>query len=212
MAKRLKTLRLILGDQLNHQHSWFNEEQDDTTYVLMEMRQETDYVVHHIQKIVAFFSAMRNFANYLRNRDFEVIYLSINDSDNLQNIDKNLGKIISDKNIEKFEYQFPDEYRLDEQLKKFSKQLNIESEAYDSEHFFTKRDDLEKFYEGKKQLIMEYFYRHMRKKHNILMALLKIRREENGILINLIVRSGQEILKFLMNEDFVKMFLRFVKR
>ncbi|CAL67672.1 cryptochrome/photolyase family protein [Christiangramia forsetii] len=170
MAKRLKTLRLILGDQLNHQHSWFNDEQDDITYVLMEMRQETDYVVHHIQKVVAFFSAMRNFGNYLRNKDFQVIYLSINDPENLQNLDKNLNKIISEKNIEKFEYQFPDEYRLDEQLKKFSKHLHIKSEAFDSEHFFTKRDDLEKFYEGKKQLTMEYFYRYMREKNNILMA------------------------------------------
>jgi len=55
MAKKVKKLRLILGDQLNHQHSWFQEEQDDTIYVLMEMRQETDYTVHHIQKVVGFF-------------------------------------------------------------------------------------------------------------------------------------------------------------
>lgn len=54
-------IRLILGDQLNAQHSWFKEVDPQVTYVLMEMRQETDYVVHHIQKVVAFFSAMRQF-------------------------------------------------------------------------------------------------------------------------------------------------------
>ena len=49
------TLRLILGDQLNLQHRWFSEIDDATIYVLMEVRQETDYVLHHAQKILAIF-------------------------------------------------------------------------------------------------------------------------------------------------------------
>ena len=59
----MKTLRLILGDQLNYQHSWYKNTSPDVTYVLMEVRQETDYVVHHIQKVVAIFAAMYNFVN-----------------------------------------------------------------------------------------------------------------------------------------------------
>ena len=53
------TLRLVLGDQLNLKHSWFDKKDESTLYVLYELHQETNYVVHHIQKIVAFFSAMR---------------------------------------------------------------------------------------------------------------------------------------------------------
>ncbi len=49
-----KTLRLILGDQLNHKHSWFQQVDENVVYVMMEVRSETDYVVHHIQKVVAF--------------------------------------------------------------------------------------------------------------------------------------------------------------
>ena len=52
-----KTLRLILGDQLNEQHSWFQKPDKNVSFVLMEIRQETDYVVHHIQKVAAFFAA-----------------------------------------------------------------------------------------------------------------------------------------------------------
>ncbi|MUP46769.1 cryptochrome/photolyase family protein [Gramella sp. BOM4] len=170
MAEKLKTLRLILGDQLNHKHSWYNGDQDHITYVLMEMRQETDYVKHHIQKIVAFFSAMRNFADYLEERNHKLIYLKIGDPKNKQNLPDNLKKLISDHNFEKLEYQLPDEYRLDEQLKDFCKDVEIQTEAFDTEHFYTSRTDLEKFYEGKKQLTMEYFYRDMRKKHDILMV------------------------------------------
>ena len=170
MAEKLKTLRLILGDQLNHQHSWYNDEQEGITYVFMEMRQETDYVTHHIQKVIGFFSAMRNFADHLKERDHDVIYFKINDPKNEHDLGKNLEKLILGNDFKKFEYQLPDEYRLDEQLKEICNNLSIETEAFDTEHFFTKREDLENFFKGKKQLIMEYFYRDMRKKHGILMT------------------------------------------
>jgi deoxyribodipyrimidine photolyase-related protein len=45
-----KTLRLVLGDQLNSNHSWFKAADDSVTYVMMEVRTETDYASHHIQK------------------------------------------------------------------------------------------------------------------------------------------------------------------
>ncbi|MEG8120102.1 cryptochrome/photolyase family protein, partial [Xanthomonas hortorum] len=60
------TLRLILGDQLNPQHSWFDTTDAGVVYVLMEVREETDYVLHHAQKILAIFAAMRAFAARLR--------------------------------------------------------------------------------------------------------------------------------------------------
>ena len=61
-----KILRLVLGDQLNPQHSWFKEPSQDVVFLLMEMRQETDYVLHHAQKILAIFAAMRDFSRMLR--------------------------------------------------------------------------------------------------------------------------------------------------
>ncbi|WP_287817536.1 cryptochrome/photolyase family protein, partial [Idiomarina sp.] len=40
------TVRLILGDQLNVRHSWFRQKEQGILYVMMELKQETDYVVH----------------------------------------------------------------------------------------------------------------------------------------------------------------------
>tara|TARA_R110001632_G_scaffold63318_2_gene151411 strand:- start:67257 stop:68789 length:1533 start_codon:yes stop_codon:yes gene_type:complete len=165
----MKTLRLILGDQLNHQHSWLQEVNDDVTYCLFEMRQETDYVQHHIQKVVGFFSAMRSFSDELKAKNHQVIYYQINDERNQQDLAKNLHKIIENNSIERFEYLFPDEYRLDKQLKEFCDELSIENEVLDSEHFYTSRTELKEFFEGKKQYLMENFYRNMRKKHHLLM-------------------------------------------
>ncbi|MDG1729798.1 MAG: cryptochrome/photolyase family protein [Algibacter sp.] len=166
----MKTLRLILGDQLNIKHSWFKETNDDVTYGLFEMRQETDYVKHHIQKVIGFFAAMRQFSEDLKSKKHDVHYLKINDENNTQNLTENLSLLIKEYNIEQFEYIFPDEYRLDKQLSSFCEGLSIPSKAVLAEHFYTQREDLANFFKGKKQYLMEHFYRDMRRKHDILMV------------------------------------------
>ncbi len=165
-----KTLRLILGDQLNSQHSWFQKVDKNITYCIFEMRQETDYVRHHIQKVVAFFMSMRNFSNEQKSAGHQVIYFKLDDDHNQQNLPKNLLFLIEKYGFTHFEYQLPDEHRLDLQLKKFcKKEITITSQSVDSEHFMSQRHDLEKFFEGKKTYLMESFYRNMRKQYNLLM-------------------------------------------
>lgn len=164
-----KTLRLVLGDQLNIQHSWFATVDDSVTYVLMEIRSETDYATHHIQKVTGFFAAMRQFAQELESREHKVIYMRLNDEGNLQAFDKNIAALIEQQHFTRFEYQLPDEYRVDEHLKAFCATLRIETGAVDTEHFFTTRTELADFFKGKKVLLMERFYQAMRKKHRILM-------------------------------------------
>jgi len=166
----MKRLRLVLGDQLNQKHSWFDEVDDNVTYLMAEMRQETDYVKHHIQKVAAFFISMRNFSEELSEKGHHFVYLKITDDDNLQDLRKIIEKYTKETNAGKFEYQLPDEYRLDEQLKAICEVLSIETEAFDTEHFYTTRYELKNFFSGKKQFIMENFYRMMRKKHDIMMV------------------------------------------
>ncbi len=165
----MKKLRLILGDQLNYKHSWYSKSEKNTLYFIAEMRQETDYVTHHIQKVVGFFAAMRNFYGHLKDNGHQVIYYEIDSEANKQDLVENLKALIDKHKIEKFEYQLPDEYRLDEQLRIFCEDLNIKSEVFDTEHFYTTRTEMADFYKGKKEMTMEYFYRDMRKKHELLM-------------------------------------------
>ncbi len=164
-----KTLRLVLGDQLNSNHSWFKTIDDSVTFVIMEIRTETDYATHHIQKIVGFFSAMQEFAAELQLQQHQVIYIHLNDTNNLQSFEKNIKSLIEKQHFTHFEYQLPDEYRLDEQLKNLCQSLSITSSVYDSEHFMSSRNELGDFFDGKKTFLMESFYHMMRKKHHILM-------------------------------------------
>ena len=164
-----KTLRLILGDQLNSNHSWFKSVDDSVTYVMMEIRTETDYTQHHIQKVVGIFAAMRNFAQQLKSNNHNLIYFHLNDENNLQSFQSNIQSLISKHQFTNFEYQLPDEYRVDEDLKQLCNAISISSISVDSEHFFTTRTELGSFFEGKKTFLMESFYRAMRKKHDVLM-------------------------------------------
>lgn len=164
-----KTLRLILGDQLNSQHSWFLNINPAVIYVLMEVRQETDYVVHHIQKVIAFFAAMRQFADSLREKGHQVIYLKISDPENKQSFEQNLRELLDAHFFEKLEYLLPDEYRLDQEFSRIVKSLSIPSAVFDTEHFYSKREELSIFFKGRKTFVMENFYRHMRQKHGVLM-------------------------------------------
>jgi len=84
MHQPFHTLRLLLGDQLHEQHHWFKQPDDSVLYVLMEIRPETDYVRHHIQKVVGFFAAMRAFADALSRAGHAVRYFHLDDPDNAQ--------------------------------------------------------------------------------------------------------------------------------
>ncbi|MFZ6674864.1 cryptochrome/photolyase family protein [Undibacterium sp. Xuan67W] len=162
-------LRLILGDQLNLRHRWFSESADDIVYVFMEVRQETDYVLHHAQKILAIFAAMRDMARQLKEQGQRVHYLTIDDATNLQSLPANIDHLIAHYQASSFEYQAPDEWRLDQQLYEHGRRSPVAWVMVDSEHFYTTRSEAADIFTGRRQWLMEYFYRQMRVKHQILM-------------------------------------------
>jgi deoxyribodipyrimidine photolyase-related protein len=165
----VRTLRLILGDQLNERHSWYCGDDGDCLYVLMEVRQETDVVLHHVQKLLGVLTAMRRFAEHLRRRGKRVLYLELNDPRNTQRVDRNLEWIIRERQVRRFEYQLPDDYRLDRQLAELCARLEVQHAAYDTEHFLSARGEVGRFFQGRKQYRMEAFYRHMRTRLGLLM-------------------------------------------
>lgn len=164
----MTTLRLILGDQLNPEHSWFKHVDSEHLYTLIEMRQETDYVLHHAQKIISIFAGMRALAQRLDAQGHRVHYIRIGDPENTQTIEGNLNALIAKYQCKQFEYQQPDEWRLDDQLSTFCKGLPITSAMVSSEHFYTERLEVAELFKTQKQWLMERFYRQMRVTHRVL--------------------------------------------
>ena len=143
-----RTVRLILGDQLNAGHSWYRHADGQVLHVLMKVRQETDYAWHHIQKVLGFFGAMRCFAYALRAQGHRVLYLELDDPRNMQSIPDNLQWILQRTGASSFSYQLPDEHRLDEQLKAFARGCGCTVEVADTEHFLTTREELGALFKG----------------------------------------------------------------
>lgn len=164
-----KILRLILGDQLNGQHSWFDETRDDVLYVIAELRQETDYVKHHVQKICAFFAAMAEFATRLKADGHQVLYLDLDDSSDYPSLHDLIQGLCQRHAIARFEYQRPDEYRLLKQLRQCDPGSDVSKQEWDSEHFLLDFDEIPKEFEAGKAQRMEGFYRRMRRRHQLLM-------------------------------------------
>lgn len=162
------TLRLLLGDQLNPAHSWFDAPDDGIVHVLMEVRQETDYVLHHAQKILAIFAAMRDLARQLKAAGHRVRYIAIDDASNRQSMTANLAALMAHYGAATLQYQQPDEWRLDEQLRIWGAQQPFDVQMVDSEHFYTTRTEVAEVFQSRKQWLMEHFYRRMRERHQVL--------------------------------------------
>ena len=163
-----QTIRLILGDQLNEQHSWFSASDPDVLYVVAEMQQETGYVRHHVQKVCAFFAAMSRFSARLSDLGHKVQYLTLDDTAHYQDLPALLSHLTTQHAVRYFEYQQPDEYRLQEQLGKLDLG-EVKIAMFDTEHFFLAHADLPKYFKKNTSHKMEMFYRKMRKERDILM-------------------------------------------
>ena len=168
-----RTLRLLLGDQLNANHSWWHDPQSDVLTVMMESRQETDYARHHVQKVVAFFLAMRSFAAERISEGHNLHYLSIAAPDARRPMLDVMRDLIQASGASEVRLQAPDEWRLDQLFREavdtWSSELGVSVCMDDTEHFLTGRADLAEHFKGKKQYLMESFYRMMRKRHDVLL-------------------------------------------
>ena len=169
MNSSYKTLRLILGDQLNYRHSWYQTTDSSVLYVIAELHQETNYVKHHIQKVCGFFAAMSAFAEHLKANGHQVLHLTLDETVEFPDLNTLITHLTHHYSAETFEYQQPDEYRLSQQLLLLEQELGISIFCRDSEHFLLTNEELTKYLNPKKHNRMESFYRKMRKRFNILM-------------------------------------------
>ncbi len=158
-------VKLILGDQLNASHSWFKTPDPEVVFVMAELLQEAEYVVHHRQKLLAFFAAMRGFAAALKQAGHRVRYFTLDDSAAFADLPELLQHVLSGESADAFAYQQPDEHRLDQQLADFGRRLKLPVSVVDSEHFLTGRDAWSKYSTHR----MEYFYRALRREYQVLL-------------------------------------------
>ncbi|MGY8852970.1 MAG: cryptochrome/photolyase family protein [Pseudomonadales bacterium] len=163
-----KVLRLVLGDQLDAHHSWFTQVDQNVLYVIAELVQEQRYVQHHIQKTVAFFLAMERFADRLEREGHRVHHYNLDQTAQFLSLTEFLAHCVQAHEIDRVEYQLPDEYRLRQQLASWQP-ARVEVKAVESEHFYLTEQGLKKQFKAGSAHRLEPFYRKMRQSFNVLM-------------------------------------------
>lgn len=166
----MTVLRLILGDQLSHQIASLRDINLDTDIVLMaEVSAEVTYVKHHKRKIAFLFAAMRHFAEELRRTGTKVIYYRLDDQNNGGSLESVLKQAIASRKISKLVVTMPGEYRLMETMRSWQSTLDVAVELREDDRFLCSLDKFNKWADGRRQLRMDFFYRDMRRDHNVLM-------------------------------------------
>ncbi len=166
----MSNLILILGDQLSHGLSslkFANKSQD--RILMCEVHDEATYVKHHKKKIALLFSAMRHFAKELSSDGWKVDYIKLDDKNNSGSFKGEVERALSRHTIENIVITEPAEYRVMQDVKSWSKQFDKSVEVLPDNRFIATHHEFESWAEGRKQLRMEYFYRDMRRKTNLLM-------------------------------------------
>lgn len=165
----MKTLRLILGDQLNLEMSSLQKiDKKNDIVMLCEVKREATYVKHHKQKIAFLFSAMRHFASELNFQGFNVRYIKLDDKDNTGNFTDEVARAVKELNIARVIVTEPGEYRVLKEFNTWEEKLKIRVDILVDTRFFCSLNNFKLWAKGKKQLRMEFFYREMRKTHGLL--------------------------------------------
>jgi len=159
-------LVLILGDQLSEDLSALREaDKDNDLIVMAEVADEASYVAHHPKKIALVFSAMRHFAQTLRQNGWQVAYSKLDDDETSQSIVGELMRRGQEHGTSEALVNRPGEWRLIEALE--TAPLTVTMLADD--RFVASLDAFNAWADGRKQLRMEYFYRDMRRKTGLMM-------------------------------------------
>jgi len=164
----MKTLRLILGDQLNQAISSLSDIDKARDVILMcEVWDEATYVLHHKKKIAFIFSAMRHFARELTEKGYHVHYTKLDDVDNGGSLNAEVLRAVQIYKPSKVILTEPSEYRVLHDVKNW--ELDFPLEVRPDDRFLCTHAEFSEWAEGRKQFRMEYFYREMRRKYGILM-------------------------------------------
>ncbi len=170
-----KTLIPIFADQLTQSlSSLAAADRAESVILMMEVMGEATHVPHHRTKLVFLFSAMRHFAQRLRDAGWEVDYVYLDDPANTGDFTGEVKRAIArhtqaSQKIEKIYVTEPSIYRVLETVKEWQAVLDRPVHIFRDDRFIATKDEFADWAHGRKELRLEYFYREMRRKTGLLM-------------------------------------------
>ncbi|HQT46911.1 MAG: cryptochrome/photolyase family protein [Acidocella sp. 20-63-7] len=166
----MSTLRIILGDQISLDISALKGLDPTTDIVLMmEVMDENTYVPHHKQKIVLVLSAMRHFADELRQNGVQVDYVALDAPDNSGSLTTEIQRAVTRHAPDRLIVTEPGEWRVQIMANGWEALTGLPVEIREDDRFFANRARFAAWARGRQVWRMEFFYRELRREHQILM-------------------------------------------
>ena len=165
----MKTLRIILGDQLSLTVAALQGiDRDTDTVLMMEVVGECTSVKHHKQKIILILSTMRHFAQSLRDDGIDVDYIMLDAPDNTGAFSSEVQRAIKRHAPQRLVVTAPSEWRVLQQIETWQDLFGLPVDILEDDRFFATPQRFATWAQGKRVWRMEYFYREMRVEHNVL--------------------------------------------
>ncbi len=166
----MRNLILVLGDQLsldNPALAGIDRRLD--RIVMIEAAGEATHVWSHKARITLFLSGMRHFALLLREQELPLLYVSLQTAvDSEPGLGARLRAIIDEHQPATVIVCEPGEYRVLELVTAACRNAAVPLEIRQDTHFLCSRQEFAAWAEGRKTLRMEFFYREMRRRHDVL--------------------------------------------
>ncbi|MBF2064880.1 MAG: cryptochrome/photolyase family protein [Calothrix sp. C42_A2020_038] len=158
----------ILGDQLwTGQAALASCGNKKVPIILIESLQHVKAREYHKQKLVLVWSAMRHFAEELRQQGYDVTYKIADD------FAQPLTEWVKENNINEVRVMAPADKPFLDIIKNLEtlhvKSLQCCIKIIPNNHFLWTQEEFAQWAKGRKNLLMEYFYREGRKRFDILM-------------------------------------------
>jgi deoxyribodipyrimidine photolyase-related protein len=168
--KRLRHLVIVLGDQLDLDAAAFDgfDAEHDAVW-MAEVSEESTHVWSSQPRIAIFLSAMRHFAQALRDVGRPLHYQRLGDANAHATLAESLQATIAQLQPEALLMTAPGDARVLASLRAVATQASLVLDIREDRHFFSAVHEFAAHAKGRKQLRMEYFYREMRRKHAVLM-------------------------------------------
>jgi deoxyribodipyrimidine photolyase-related protein len=166
----LRTLVLVLGDQLDLEASAFDGFDPQTDAVWMaEVADESTHVWSSQPRTALFLAAMRHFALALQAAGRPLQYTRLDMPGNRGSLAAQLQADIDRLRPARLVMTAPGDWRVLQALQAVAQASGLPLEVREDRHFFVSVREFAAHARGRKSLRLEYFYREQRQRHQVLM-------------------------------------------
>ena len=160
----------VLGDQCSHDLASLRDvPQAQAVVLMMEVADETTYVKHHKAKIALILSAMRHFAAELTAAGWTVDYVRLEDEGNSGSFTGEVARALARHGADRIRVVEAGEWRVQQMIDGWQRSFGVPVDILFDDRFFCSILEFQTWAQGRRELVMEPFYREMRRRTGLLM-------------------------------------------